>query len=226
MILHVACRAVAEVASSFNIPLISWVATDPDLNDRDIYTTLSRTLGPFSKMGEFLLEIFLQYNWRRVVIINSNYLLYWDAAKAIKKVFRWVQCKGGSRGSRGPNPILLCLQEKCAREGRGGGMDGRWGGGGVGDGGGGGGGGVGGWEMGGDGGGGWEMGGGGEDWNPENLEVAIPNLATFIYFNSGLMRNVQEEGVKIEIPNPTLFKILDPRLRMWWYKNVDRIYVI
>jgi hypothetical protein len=63
------------------------VASDADLNDRSIFTTLSRTLGPFSKMGDFLLEIFLQYNWRRVVIISSNYLLYWDAARAITKVF-------------------------------------------------------------------------------------------------------------------------------------------
>ena len=38
-------------------------------------------------MGSFLLEIFLQYNWRRVVIISSNYLLYWDAGKAMRKVF-------------------------------------------------------------------------------------------------------------------------------------------
>jgi len=48
---------------------------------------MSRTLGPFSKLATFLLEIFLQYNWRRVVVINSNYLLYWDAGKAIRKVF-------------------------------------------------------------------------------------------------------------------------------------------
>ena len=31
--------------------------------------------------------IVLQYNWRRVVVISSNYLLYWDAGKAIRKVF-------------------------------------------------------------------------------------------------------------------------------------------
>ena len=79
---------MANVASFFKVPIISWVATDPDLNDKVTFSTLSRTLGPFSKLGEFLLEIFAQYNWRRVVVVSSNYLLYMDAAKAIKLVFR------------------------------------------------------------------------------------------------------------------------------------------
>ncbi|ELT96323.1 hypothetical protein CAPTEDRAFT_189897, partial [Capitella teleta] len=83
----VACRSVSEIASFFRIPQISWVATDPDLNDKETYSTLARTLGPFSKLGEFLLEVFSQYKWKRVVLLSSNYLLYLDAAKAIRKVF-------------------------------------------------------------------------------------------------------------------------------------------
>ena len=86
--IFIACRGVAEIASFYKIPVISWIATDPDLNDRGAYSTLSRTLGPFSKLGEFLVEIFNQYKWKRVVILSSNYLLYFDAAKAIKKVFQ------------------------------------------------------------------------------------------------------------------------------------------
>jgi len=31
----------------------AWVATDPEFNDKTVYTTLGRTLGPFSKMGAF-----------------------------------------------------------------------------------------------------------------------------------------------------------------------------
>jgi len=74
------------MASFYDIPVISWVATDPDFDDKVTYSTLVRTLGPFSKLGVFLLEIFIQYNWRRVVVISSNYLLYFDASKAIRKV--------------------------------------------------------------------------------------------------------------------------------------------
>ena len=53
-----AAKLVAEFASYFNIPMISWVATDPDLGDKMKYSTLGRTLGPFDKMAEFLLTIY------------------------------------------------------------------------------------------------------------------------------------------------------------------------
>lgn len=74
------------MASFFDIPVISWVATDPDFDDKVTFSTLVRTLGPFSKFGSFILEVFLQYGWRRAVVISSNYLLYFDASKAIRKV--------------------------------------------------------------------------------------------------------------------------------------------
>lgn len=64
------------------------MATDPDLNDKKVYTTLGRALGPFDKMATFLLEVFLQYNWRRAAIISSNYFLWLDAGKAFRKVFK------------------------------------------------------------------------------------------------------------------------------------------
>ncbi|ELT89211.1 hypothetical protein CAPTEDRAFT_213136 [Capitella teleta] len=83
----IACRGVAEITSFFKIPHISWVASDPDLDDKVMYSTLSRTLGPFSKMGEFIVDVMAQYNWKRVVTLSSNYLQYMDASKAIRKVF-------------------------------------------------------------------------------------------------------------------------------------------
>ncbi len=83
-----AAKPVAELASFWDKAIISWVATDPMFNDKSIYTTFGRTLGPFSKMGSFLVEIFKQYNWRRVAVIASNYLLWYDAAKAIRLSFK------------------------------------------------------------------------------------------------------------------------------------------
>jgi hypothetical protein len=80
-----ACRPAAELASFWNKPIISWVATDPDFNDKTVFTTLARTLGPFHKMGAFIAEIFKQYNWRKVVVISSNYFIWLDAGKAIRK---------------------------------------------------------------------------------------------------------------------------------------------
>ena len=82
----IACRPAAELASFWNKPLITWVATDSQFNDKTVYTTLGRTLGPFKKMGIFLLEIFAQYNWRKIVVISSNFFLWLDAGKNIRKV--------------------------------------------------------------------------------------------------------------------------------------------
>jgi len=62
------------------------VATDPEFNDKTVYTTLGRTLGPFSKMGAFLVDVFEQYNWRRVVFISSNFFVWQEAARAIIQV--------------------------------------------------------------------------------------------------------------------------------------------
>jgi len=103
-----ACRPAAELASFWNKPLVTWVASDAEFNDRTVYTTLGRTLGPFNKMGTFLiikqtlmklfnmmgtflLDVFKQYNWRKVVVISSNYFLWLDAGKAIRKVDTLVE---------------------------------------------------------------------------------------------------------------------------------------
>jgi len=66
--------------------LITWVATNPQFNDKTVYTTLGRTLGPFNKMGTFLVEVFEQYNWRKVVFLSSNYFVWLEASVAIRQV--------------------------------------------------------------------------------------------------------------------------------------------
>lgn len=85
--LFLACRPAAELASFWNKPLVTWLATDAELSDRDVYTTMARTLAPFSKMADFLIEVLVQFNWRRVVTIATTERLLWaDASKAIKMV--------------------------------------------------------------------------------------------------------------------------------------------
>ena len=49
---------VAELASSWEKLIVSWIGTDPLLSDKNKYTTLVRTLGPFDKMATFLLDVF------------------------------------------------------------------------------------------------------------------------------------------------------------------------
>jgi len=86
VIVCTACQAVSEMASFFNRPLFSWVATDPDFDDKVTHSTLTRTLGPFRKLALYLPQILQQYNWKRVVVISSNYLHYGDVGRAIRRV--------------------------------------------------------------------------------------------------------------------------------------------
>jgi len=82
-----ACRPAAELASFWNKPIVTWVATDPEFNDKSVYTTLGRTLGPFSKMGTFLVEVLNQYKWRKVAVVWSTYFVWLEAGTAIRKVY-------------------------------------------------------------------------------------------------------------------------------------------
>ncbi|XP_077996403.1 receptor-type guanylate cyclase gcy-14-like [Glandiceps talaboti] len=76
-----ACLLSAQLASYWDIPIISWFAVKRELNDKDYYTTLARTFGPFSRMAEFFLMILEKYHWNRVVFISSTELLWDDACK-------------------------------------------------------------------------------------------------------------------------------------------------
>lgn len=66
----VACKLVAGLASSFNIPMITWVATDPELNNKEKYATLGQLLDPTSRLPAFLLKVFALYNWKRIALIR------------------------------------------------------------------------------------------------------------------------------------------------------------
>jgi hypothetical protein len=65
------------------------MATDPDLGDKAIHTTFARTLGPLSKMADFLGNVLVYYRWRRVVTVTMTRFIWTDAARAMKQVGSW-----------------------------------------------------------------------------------------------------------------------------------------
>ncbi|XP_077996444.1 atrial natriuretic peptide receptor 1-like [Glandiceps talaboti] len=116
-----ACMMVGQLASFWNIPIISWVATAPELNDKNVYSTLGRTLGPFTKLGVVLNEIMESYDWTRVVVIYSTFISYLDAGKAILKTFGEKNVTIGYQVAYGINPTKKKVQNilrKTIREGR------------------------------------------------------------------------------------------------------------
>ncbi|XP_077978153.1 atrial natriuretic peptide receptor 1-like [Glandiceps talaboti] len=117
----IACFVAGQLASFWNIPMISWVATDIDFNDKMTYSTLGRTLGPFSKLGLFLLNIMEGYQWNRVVVISSTFLLFGDASKAIVKTFNANNVTVAYYAEYKNNPTvnrIRTILEKTKSEGR------------------------------------------------------------------------------------------------------------
>lgn len=80
-----ACIPAAALASFWNKPIITWMATDPDLADKTMYTTLARTMGSLSKMADFLTEVLNYFRWRRVVMVITDRNVWTQAARAMKQ---------------------------------------------------------------------------------------------------------------------------------------------
>ncbi len=52
MVFVAATEPVAELASSWNLPIISWSSSDSEFADKSYYTTLIRTFGSMAKTGD------------------------------------------------------------------------------------------------------------------------------------------------------------------------------
>ncbi|XP_002733692.2 atrial natriuretic peptide receptor 1-like [Saccoglossus kowalevskii] len=66
------CEPVGLLASSWNIPMVSWGCTSSYLSDKFEYETFARTVGPYTKTGRMFVEIMKYYNWTRVAILSST----------------------------------------------------------------------------------------------------------------------------------------------------------
>ncbi|XP_070572062.1 atrial natriuretic peptide receptor 1-like [Ptychodera flava] len=83
----IACIPAAQLSAYWDLPIISWFAFKKDFNEKDYYTSLARTFGPFSRMAEFFLQIFAKYEWSRAVLLSSSELLWDDACASFSRVF-------------------------------------------------------------------------------------------------------------------------------------------
>lgn len=63
---------VAQLASFWNKPIIGWVSTNKELDNKNVHSTLVRTLGPVYKISVLLKEMFKKYNWRMCALISTK----------------------------------------------------------------------------------------------------------------------------------------------------------
>ena len=55
-----------------------------------VFIKMNLRVNFFNKMGTFLVEVFKQYNWRRVVVLSSNYFVWLEASVAIRQVHIFI----------------------------------------------------------------------------------------------------------------------------------------
>ena len=83
---HAAVHPVAELAAFWNKPIVSWMASDPMFDDKSSFSTLGRTLGGATKLGNFLVQVFAWFNWHRIVVVFSTHPSWKTTGTTVLKV--------------------------------------------------------------------------------------------------------------------------------------------
>ncbi|XP_017564963.2 atrial natriuretic peptide receptor 1 [Pygocentrus nattereri] len=66
------CAVTAKLAAYWNIAMVSPVCAEQQFLDKKAFPTLTRALGPFTKLGAFFVEICKQFGWQRIGIIYTS----------------------------------------------------------------------------------------------------------------------------------------------------------
>jgi ABC-type amino acid transport substrate-binding protein/ABC-type branched-subunit amino acid transport system substrate-binding protein len=80
-------RFIAPLAAKIGIPVISYASTDPELSDRNTYSTFYRTVPPDNAAALAIAKLFIRFNWTSCIIIYQNDAFGSGGAKAITETF-------------------------------------------------------------------------------------------------------------------------------------------
>ena len=71
MLYSIAVIPLGRYISYWNIPLFSYGASGSILTNKDVYTTLVRTLGTSLHKAGAVVEVFRKFDWRQTAMITS-----------------------------------------------------------------------------------------------------------------------------------------------------------
>ena len=80
-------HSIARFAVKIGIPVISYGATDPELSDRNSYSTFYRTVPSDNAAAMALVDLFIRYNWTSCIIIYQNDAFGSGGVKAVSEAF-------------------------------------------------------------------------------------------------------------------------------------------
>jgi ABC-type amino acid transport substrate-binding protein/ABC-type branched-subunit amino acid transport system substrate-binding protein len=78
---------IAPFAGKLGIPVIAYASTDPELSDRNAYSTFYRTVPSDNAAALAIVQLFLKFNWTSCVIIYQNDAFGSGGSKAITESF-------------------------------------------------------------------------------------------------------------------------------------------
>ena len=80
-------RLIAPFAKTIGIPVVSHIATDPSLSDRNIYSTFYRTIPSDNAAASAIVELFLRFNWTSCIVVYQNDAFGFGGVNVISEAF-------------------------------------------------------------------------------------------------------------------------------------------
>ena len=80
----VVCEPAGLLAGKWNIPMVSWGCSSSVLSNRVAYPTLTRTVGPSTKMGPVFVALMKHWGWTRCGILTSSQNVWQLTAHQVK----------------------------------------------------------------------------------------------------------------------------------------------
>ncbi|XP_031575271.1 atrial natriuretic peptide receptor 1-like isoform X2 [Actinia tenebrosa] len=91
------CTTAARSAAAFNVSMISYMCSNPEVSDKKLYPTFARTFAIDTKLTPSLLSLLKYYQWRRVAIIYEN-------------VTKWIEMKNTITKRLTENGVHIALE--------------------------------------------------------------------------------------------------------------------
>jgi len=84
----VVATRVAQIATFYGLPMISWAAASPLLSDKDNFPFFARTVGPYTVFNKNMPAILKLFGWKHVAILSSNDDLFSPTAEDLLRTLQ------------------------------------------------------------------------------------------------------------------------------------------
>ena len=84
---------VGDLAATLNLPMVSFLANDHNLDDKDRYTTLTQTSFKSTKWCPLFLDFCRRYNWKTIVLLRTVGSFYILPSNSLEDCLREAEIK-------------------------------------------------------------------------------------------------------------------------------------